>query len=243
MANTRSRATSNETETVSLSEETIVECALGLAQDLGLRGLTVRRIGQELGADPTAFYRYFRDKDELLLACMDRVIDRAFDRFLSQSKGLSAPRDWREMMRISAHAVWTTSREYPAITAACFSRVTGRAAELRWVEFYINILSGLGLRPDDVILCYRTLVDAVLSFSALRVTVETLPEPAAKKNVSAWSAVYGAVDPAKYPMISSHSKELQSVKPEAIFEVVIDSILDRIETISRPVANLSAEPR
>lgn len=233
MANIRSRSASPEAEPVSLSEETIVECALGLAQELGLQGLTVRRIGQELGADPTAFYRYFRDKDELLLACMDRVTHRAFDRFSSQSEGLSAPRDWRAILRISAHAVWTTSREYPAITAACFSRVTGRTAERRWVEFFIGMLSGLGLRPADATLYYRALVDAVLSLSALRATVETLPEPAAKKNESAWSTVYGAVNPETYPMIASHTKELQAVKPEAIFEVVVDSILDRIELTSR----------
>lgn len=233
MAKTRSRAGSAQTESVSLSEETIVECALGLAQDLGVQGLTVRRIGQELGADPTAFYRYFRDKDELLLACMDRVTDRAFDRFSQQAAGLRAPQDWRALLRLSAHATWTTAREYPAITAACFSRVTGRAAERRWVEFFVGTLSKLGLGPEDATLYYRVLVDAILSMSGLRATVETLPEPEAQKNVSAWSAVYGTVNPETYPMIFSHAKELQFVKPEAIFAIVIEAILDKIESMSR----------
>ncbi len=232
MAKTRSRAGSAQTESVSLSEETIVECALGLAQELGVQGLTVRRIGQELGADPTAFYRYFRDKDELLLACMDRVTDRAFDRFSQQAEGLRPPQDWRALLRLSAHATWTTAREYPAITAACFSRVTGRAAERRWVEFFVGTLSKLGLGPEEATLYYRALVDAILSMSGLRATVETLPEPEAQKNVSAWSTVYGAVNPDTYPMIFSHARELQSVKPEAIFAIVIESILDRIELVS-----------
>ena len=36
--------------------------------------LTVRRLGKELGADPTAIYRHFRDKDELVRAVLDRLV-------------------------------------------------------------------------------------------------------------------------------------------------------------------------
>lgn len=243
MAKTRSRAGSAKADPVSLSEEIIVECALGLAHDHGVQGLTVRRIGQELGADPTAFYRYFRDKDELLLACMDRVTDRAFESFSRQAEGLQEPRHWRALMRLSAHATWTNARQYPAITAACFSRVTGRPAERRWVEFFVGTLSELGLGPEDATLYYRALVDAILSLSGLRATVETLPEPEAQKNSSAWSVVYGAVNPETYPMIFSHAKELQAVTPEAIFAIVIESILDRIEMMSNAAKSSPAPAR
>ena len=36
--------------------------------------LTVRSLGKELGADPTAIYRHFRDKDELVRAVLDKLI-------------------------------------------------------------------------------------------------------------------------------------------------------------------------
>ena len=36
--------------------------------------MSVRRLGAELGADPTAIYRHFRDKDELVLALLDRLL-------------------------------------------------------------------------------------------------------------------------------------------------------------------------
>ena len=41
--------------------------------------LSFRKIGKELGADPTALYRHFADKDELLLALADRVIAMGMD--------------------------------------------------------------------------------------------------------------------------------------------------------------------
>src|SRR5688572_1534829 len=56
-----------------LTPEAIVERALEFIEREGTGALTVRRLGAELGVDPTAFYRHFRDKDDLVLACMDRA--------------------------------------------------------------------------------------------------------------------------------------------------------------------------
>ena len=51
---------------VRLDRDVIVHAAQRVLDEDGLTGLTLRRIGNELGADPTAIYRHFRDKDELL---------------------------------------------------------------------------------------------------------------------------------------------------------------------------------
>lgn len=219
-----------EPSTVPLSEAVVVECALQLAKDQGLKALTVRSIGQTLGVDPTAFYRHFKDKDDLLLACMDAVIKRAFTSFSSDTKGLDPKKDWRQLLQLSAHAILDSFREYPSITSACFSRVTGRSAELVWIEFFVSTLSAIGLKPEKAAYFYRALVDAVLSLAALRVSVESLPEAAAAKNRSAWFTVYGAVEPTQYPSIHLHAQALQQVQPETVFDIVVDAILDKIES-------------
>ena len=82
-------------KTAPLSAEAIVDCAMELARREGSQALTLRRIGKELGADPTAFYRHFRDKDELVLACMDNVLNIAFERFDQGSADL----DWQARLR------------------------------------------------------------------------------------------------------------------------------------------------
>ena len=53
--------------------------AYHLAQREGVGGLTMRRLGEELGVDVTALYRLFRDKDELLLAVYDRATSIEID--------------------------------------------------------------------------------------------------------------------------------------------------------------------
>ena len=68
-----------------LSPDAIVDRALEVTQRGGTAALTVRRLGAELGVDPTALYRPFRDKDVLGLACMDRAVQFAVDSLVSRA--------------------------------------------------------------------------------------------------------------------------------------------------------------
>jgi AcrR family transcriptional regulator len=58
---------------VQLSRELIVEAALRIATDEPSRSLTMVRLGTELGADPTAVYRHFPSRVEVLLAVADAI--------------------------------------------------------------------------------------------------------------------------------------------------------------------------
>jgi AcrR family transcriptional regulator len=59
-----------------LDRERILDAAEAIAQREGVGKLTIRRIGAELNADPTAIYRHFRDKQELLSELADRFLAR-----------------------------------------------------------------------------------------------------------------------------------------------------------------------
>src|SRR5690349_12341659 len=70
----------------------IIDAALRLIEAPGGNALTVRRLGVELGADPSAIYRYFRDMDALLIAIADRLISETLADFEPGA-------DWRESLR------------------------------------------------------------------------------------------------------------------------------------------------
>src|SRR3954454_5565961 len=57
----------------SLSAEVIVAAAFRVADAHGMEGLTFQALGAELQAHPTAIYRHFRSKDDLLLALIDAL--------------------------------------------------------------------------------------------------------------------------------------------------------------------------
>ena len=57
----------------SLNQRVILDAAFALTERGGLDAVTFQALGAELGAHPTAVYRHFRDKDELLLAMIDAL--------------------------------------------------------------------------------------------------------------------------------------------------------------------------
>lgn len=58
---------------VRLDRERILDAAAEIVGNEGLPALTMRRIGAELGADPTAVYRHFRNKQEILTQLANRL--------------------------------------------------------------------------------------------------------------------------------------------------------------------------
>ena len=82
-----------------LSREQVVRAALALADEGGIESLTMRKIGQRLGAEAMSLYRHVRDKEEIL----DGMIDLVFGEIELPTSGS----DWKQAMReraISAHA-------------------------------------------------------------------------------------------------------------------------------------------
>ncbi|WP_030661257.1 TetR/AcrR family transcriptional regulator [Streptomyces rimosus] len=57
-----------------LSRDRIIEAALGIVTREGSAALTMRRVAEALGSSPMSIYRHVRDKDELLVLLLDRIV-------------------------------------------------------------------------------------------------------------------------------------------------------------------------
>jgi len=71
----KARTTRSADSRGSLTPESISTAALQLIDQEGLDGLSMRRLGAELGVEAMALYHHFRNKGELLDAVMDRMLD------------------------------------------------------------------------------------------------------------------------------------------------------------------------
>lgn len=81
-----------------VTRETMIETALRLLDEVGLDGLTVRRLAAELGVKSPSLYWHIRTKQELLDAMADEIIRAA---------GMGPPRDgepWQEWLARRARA-------------------------------------------------------------------------------------------------------------------------------------------
>jgi AcrR family transcriptional regulator len=79
-------------QAVRLDRTVILEAAERIVGSEGLRALTMRRIGTELGADPTAVYRHFRNKEELLTCLAERLF--------STEPELDPAQSWQDQLRL-----------------------------------------------------------------------------------------------------------------------------------------------
>ncbi|MEF3113762.1 TetR/AcrR family transcriptional regulator [Streptomyces chrestomyceticus] len=57
-----------------LSRERVIEAALDIVSRQGSQALTMRRVAEALGSAPMSIYRHVRDKDELLVLLLDRIV-------------------------------------------------------------------------------------------------------------------------------------------------------------------------
>src|SRR4051794_28308709 len=60
--------------TARLNRKTIFAAGIALADREGLDGLSMRRLGQELGVNPMSLYHHVRDKDALLEGMTDAIV-------------------------------------------------------------------------------------------------------------------------------------------------------------------------
>ncbi|WP_375478687.1 TetR/AcrR family transcriptional regulator [uncultured Jatrophihabitans sp.] len=219
-------------EGAALSADAIVDAALELTEREGAGALTVRRLGSELGVDATAFYRHFRDKDELVLAVSDRIIAMTLDVVVESD-------DWRETLRSITSAAYVINLRYPAVTSITFARITGGRAERAIVEKILATISRAGLSPAETALYYRAIVDAMLSLSGQAAAVANLEPAVRAKDESAWTQIYGLLSQSDYPITGAHAKELAALSEQDVFETIIEAV---IEAIAARAAATSPQP-
>ncbi|MFI9534691.1 TetR/AcrR family transcriptional regulator [Nocardia fusca] len=89
-----------------LSRLTIAHAAVALADRAGIEGLTMRRLAGDLGVATAALYRYFDDREQLLVVMTDLVL----------AETPPPPRHltgWRARIRYEAQQEWQLYRRHP----------------------------------------------------------------------------------------------------------------------------------
>ncbi|MET9424610.1 MULTISPECIES: TetR/AcrR family transcriptional regulator C-terminal domain-containing protein [unclassified Streptomyces] len=205
----------------SLSPGLIVEACLELLDAEGADALTFRRIGAELGADPTALYRHFRNKDDLVLAVADHLLEESLE-------GFEPSDDWHETLRTLCIRNRKVYLSHPRAAVLATVRITRRPAEMRVVEMILAALAKAGFPPEQAVRHYRALVDFMLSWSCMDATYSTLDSETRRRDESAWSGEYAAVPAATHPHLAAAAPHLPAVDDEANFLFALDLILEAI---------------
>ncbi|GAA0318017.1 TetR/AcrR family transcriptional regulator [Streptomyces polychromogenes] len=207
---------------VVLSERLIVDTALRMLREHGSAGLSARRLGAALGADPSTLYRYFDGMDGLTLAIGEELIGRALE-------GWSASGTWRSDLRelgLRIHGAYLAHPQAAVLTA---SRVTGRPREIAADEAVLGILRTAGFPDPEAVLIYHAFIDQSLAFAALDAGALALSEAARISDERQWESTYARLPADEYPHIAATRRLLAARMNHSAYPVALDMLLTSAE--------------
>lgn len=141
-----------------LSREAILDAALGLLDRDGLDSLTMRGLAEELGVGAMTLYGYFRGKEELL----DAVVDRA-------ARGIAAAPvggAWKQGLRELMLEVRRGLVDHPSVVELRFRHPIVSRGALEVTETAMRLLLEAGFSRRDAARAYRVLFTFTFGFSA-----------------------------------------------------------------------------
>jgi AcrR family transcriptional regulator len=148
----------------------ILKIAAELLEQHGAEGVTTRAVCEKAGVTSPTLYHHFRDKDGLLAA----VVTDAFERFLTQKRGVKPSGDPVEDLRRGWDNSVRFADEHPKVYAAMLAAAANHPQAVR--QAYLLLLQALapvakaGRLRVEMELAAQTLWSAVHGLNALRVS-------------------------------------------------------------------------
>ncbi len=207
-------------ERVPLSRESVLRCALAIADATGIGSLTMRSLARALGAKPMSLYYYVANKDEIL----DGIVDLVF----SEIELPSAAGSWRSEMRQRAVSVRRALSRHTWAIGLLESRTTPGPATLRHHDATLGTLRGAGFSVQSTAHAYALLDSYIYGF-ALQEAALPLNKP---------GSVADVVDPIVQLFSAGDYPYLLEIATEHVmqpgydfgdeFEIGLDVVLDAL---------------
>lgn len=212
-----------------LTRESILEAALRLCSPEGGGVLTFSRLGKELGADPTAVYRHFRDKDELVLALTDLMVQEAAAAARAEAAG-GPSGDWRTWLTVTARSIRKVYLARPVLAVLAAGRTTAGPTETGTVEELIDVLHRAGLPVIEAAECTRALLDLSLALTQYSAAFSSLDPGTQAKDEQAWAVTYGMLPADRFPLLHRSAGRLTELfrNDEEVFELILATYLDGV---------------
>ena len=225
MGRMASRTPRTERRTDALSKERIVEVAIDILDTEGEDALTFRALAARLATGSGAIYWHVANKNELLTATTNDVIDRVMRDVI---RGAEPQQEIREI----AFGVFDAIDAHPWVGAQ-LSREPGQSAMLQIFEGIGGQLQRLGIPEKALFNAASALVNYVLGVAGQNAANARLH--AIEKGRSAFLAAIAArwaqLDPAQYPFANQVAAQLRENDDREQFLAGIDLILAGIGTV------------
>lgn len=207
--------------------DAVVAAAIGLADDGGLAGVTIRAVAQAVGAAPMSVYTYVPGKAELLDLMLDAV-------YAAMPRAATAGWRWSERVRAVAEENRVLFAEHPWAARVSTGRPPLGPGSIGKYEHELGAFDGLGLDDVDRDACLAYVVEFVRG--AALAAQDAADARADGRSDAQWWAEAGPVlarvlDPAAYPLASrvgsaAGAAHGSAADPDHAYRFGLDRVLD-----------------
>jgi len=207
-----------------ISREAIVAAAIGLLDREGLAALSMRRLGEQLGAGAASLYWHVGSKDGLLDLVLDELIGEV-------EIPDADPARWQEQLKETAKSQRRVSLRHPYLVRISIGRIPMGPNALRCSERTLAILRAGGLPPRLAVQGYLLLIDTVNGFTMDETGVEdgSAPklDPDELQKAADMARDYIASLPAaQFPNMTELAGEIAFSVADERFEMLIDIFVE-----------------
>ncbi len=210
-----------------LSRDAIVDATVRLLADAGPDALTMRGLGAALGTDPTAVYRHFRDKEELVRAVSERLLADVTAGLPDDVAG------WRHVVTAVCTRLRDALLRRPYLSSAVQSAPPLQPGEFAITEVLLRQFERAGLDETRAALAYHAVIELSVGSAAIDAAVAALGDADRERTYARWRAVYAALDPTAHPSSVAAAPHLYRGSAEDRFRHALEALLDGL-TASRP---------
>ena len=204
---------------VRLDRDVILEAAERIAVAEGVGALTMRRIGLELGADPTAVYRHFRNKEELLT--------RLAERMFSTQPELDPSLSWRDQLRAHIRHGFDRYRAHPDLGILLARQPDDLPPLVRLTEQTLAVLvDGAGLSLEHAASMSHQIENHVVG-CGLFFAISAYRDPVVTDR-AAMRRAYALLPADEYPLACAAAPHLFP-DPDEAFERTTELLIEAIE--------------
>jgi AcrR family transcriptional regulator len=212
-----------------LTRRAIVERALRIGDAEGLEAVSVRRLATELGVTPMALYRHVEDKQDLINAMYEAVVE-GFD----LKAGIRPSTKWTSRLRRSLINVIALHERPVALPLAIAYSGTGSPSIWRLYDDGLDILLTAGFTRREAVVLNRILTTLVAGYLTL---FRQAPPPDADELMLArkrFELVLLSLPRAEYPKVVDSARELvdaQFCQPQQLLKEIVDLMVAGVEAM------------
>jgi AcrR family transcriptional regulator len=200
-----------------ITPDAIVDAALRISRiDEGRdpTRVTGASLGAALSADRSAVWRHFADKDALLIACGDRLLESV----ASSAEQVNDP--WTRLVEIF-NGILGAFRLHPLLAVDITSLPLSGPNWRRLVEAAITALGDIGLAPTAAARYFRVYIEITTSYAATVANAESRPEALREPEYRALAAELFTLDPGEYPHLAATGPLLAAIAQDHVTELMI----------------------